>query len=765
MIKRLQLLRNVGLFDSVDEGSNIALAPLTLIYAENGRGKSTLAAILRSLTTGDPIPIAERRRLSAAHPPHVVLDCDGDAAAAVFQNNAWTRTVQNMAVFDDVFIDQNVHSGLAVGAEHRQKLHELILGSQAMVLNQQLQQTIELIEHHNSELRIKGAAIPEGLRGGLSVEEFCALPRRADIDEVLQGTERQLAAAREQDPVRQMPLFGTLHLPAFDIPVVERTLQEDLPMLDAAAAARVQAHVAELGPGGETWIADGMPRVLQLAPGEAVCPFCAQDLAGSPVLRHYRAFFSAEYATLKGRVSELLVSINRTHGGDSPAAFERMVRVAVERRGFWSRFCDVPEVSVDTARIVRDWSAARDAIAGALRAKQAAPLERMTLSPEARAAVASYEAHRAELTHLSEALQGANLRVQVVKEQAAVANPAAIEADLLRLRAAKARHEPAIAAHCHEYLVEQAAKAEADVQRDQARAALDLYKANVFPGYETAVNLYLQRFNAGFRIASITSVNTRGGPACTYSVLINNTPVAIAGATPGAGQPSFRNTLSAGDRNTLALAFFFASLDQDAGLADKVVVIDDPISSLDEHRSLTTVQEMRRLADRTEQLIVLSHSKPFLCSLWEGAYTNGRAALEVGREGAGSTLREWDVNQDSITEHDRRHAMLREYLDTARPNNREVARAIRPVLEAFVRVAYPDCFPPGAKLGQFRDVCRQRVGTARQILGGRDVEELGDVLEYANRFHHDTNLAFETVNINDAELRGFVERALAFAKR
>ncbi len=190
MIKRLQLLRNVGLFDSVDEGSDIALAPLTLIYAENGRGKSTLAAILRSLATGDPIPIAERRRLSAAHPPHVVLDCDGDAAAAVFQNNVWTRTVPNMAVFDDVFIDQNVHSGLAVGAEHRQKLHELILGSQAVVLNQQLQQTIELIEDYNSELRIKGASIPEGLRGGLSVEEFCALPRRADIDEALQGTER-----------------------------------------------------------------------------------------------------------------------------------------------------------------------------------------------------------------------------------------------------------------------------------------------------------------------------------------------------------------------------------------------------------------------------------------------------------------------------------------------------------------------------------------------------------------------------------------------
>jgi hypothetical protein len=26
-----------------------------------------------------------------------------------------------------------------------------------------------------------------------------------------------------------------------------------------------------------------------------------------------------------------------------------------ERRQFWSRFCDVPEIAVDTAAIVRDW--------------------------------------------------------------------------------------------------------------------------------------------------------------------------------------------------------------------------------------------------------------------------------------------------------------------------------------------------------------------------------------------------------------------------
>ena len=60
VINRFQLLRNVGQFDSVAAGANLPLAGLSVVYAENGRGKTTLAAILRSLATGDPIPVAER---------------------------------------------------------------------------------------------------------------------------------------------------------------------------------------------------------------------------------------------------------------------------------------------------------------------------------------------------------------------------------------------------------------------------------------------------------------------------------------------------------------------------------------------------------------------------------------------------------------------------------------------------------------------------------------------------------------------------------
>jgi wobble nucleotide-excising tRNase len=764
MINRLQLLRNVGQFDSVTSAAHIPLTRLTIVYSENGRGKTTLAAVLRSLATGDAVPIAERRRLAAQHPPHVILDCSGGPPLAIFDNNRWNRTFPDLIVFDDVFIDQNVHSGLAVQAHHRQNLHELILGSQAVVLNAQVQRLVARIEEHNRELRAREGAIPTTGRGPFSVEDFCALPARADIWEAIQEAQRSLAVAQDHDAVRTMGIFDALNVPEFDLLAIERVLHQDLLAVDAAALSAVQGHLAGLGRGGEAWIADGIRRVPwgQGADATGPCPFCAQDLRGSEILRHYRAYFSEAYASLKGTVANAIRAVEQGHGGDAPAGFERAVRVTVERRQFWSRFCEVAEVTIDTAAIVGDWRAAREALVGHLVAKQAAPLERIELSDQTRELVAAYERHRRMIARLNESLQLANQAIGVAKERAATANSGVLAQDVARLMATGARHEPATAARCDQYLLERTAKEATERQRDQAKAALEQHRASVFPGYQTAINLYLARFNAGFRLDSVTYANTRGGPTCTYNVLINNTPVPVGGAEVAPGTPSFRNTLSAGDRSTLALAFFFASLDQDTGLTNRVVVIDDPISSLDEHRALATVQEIRRLAERVAQVIVLSHSKPFLCRLWEGADTTVRSAIEVVRDENGSTLRVWDVSQDTVTEHDRRDARLRGYLGTGAGDMREVAQWIRPHLEFYLRVVCPRRFPPGTLLGQFRNVCRQSLGTPDQLLDRSAIAEFDEIVEYANRFHHDTNPAWETAAINDHELRGFVERALSF---
>ncbi len=556
MINSIQLLRNVGLFDSVSGAANLVLSRLTLAYAENGRGKTTFAAVLRSLATGNPLPIAERQRLAAQHPPHIILECSGGPPLAMFQNNAWNRTLPNMAIFDDQFIDQNIYSGLAVASEHRQNLHELILGAQGVALNQRLQGLVGQVEAHNTALRAKASAISASERGTISVDEFCALPTQANIDDAIQTAERNIAAGKEQDPVRNTPSFAMFDLPTFDIEAINGVLGQNLQTLDSAAAEKVRAHLSTLGQGAETWVANGMELISDASESQetSFCPFCAQDLQNSLVLQHYRAYFSQKYANLKRAVSTAQTNINLAHGGDIPTKFERAVRVAGERRHFWARFCDTPDIALDTASIVRTWQSARETIAAALLAKQAAPLDPMTLSDTARNAINDYEISRQAVLALNQELQKANTRIQQVKQQAASANLSTLGSTLVRLKAIKARYTVATDALCRDYLAEKAAKAATETLRDQARAALDQHRANSFPTCQSAVNTYLSRFNAGFSLGNVCSANTRGGSTCTYDVVINNTSVPVAGGTPVQGSPSFCNTLSAGDRSTLALA-------------------------------------------------------------------------------------------------------------------------------------------------------------------------------------------------------------------
>ena len=765
MITCFKLIRNIGRFDSVTSAANHPFAQLTLIYAENGQGKTTLSAILRSLATGDPIPISERRRLAAQHPPQAIVACTG-SPPAIFENGAWNRTLQDVMVFDDVFVDQNVYSGLVVDSNHRKNLHELILGSQGIALNQQLQAHITRIEQHNSDLERLRKVIPASELGTLSVNQFCALPTNPNIDQEIQAAEQNLAASHKQDPIRNTPDLQLLRLPEIDLAAIETVLSSGLPDLDTTAAERVQAHLQSIGDDSERWVAAGMTRQNAITEaGETNCVFCAQDLSKSPVIVHYRAFFGEAYKVHQQSIRNANSSFNQAHSEGAALLFERSVSMLVKCRHFWADFGKIPEINIDSAAVIADWSSVRTQVTQLFEQKKGAPLDVVTVPDKVRSSVEAYNARRNEIATLNQQLLTANQIIATTKQQAATANTAMLMERLARLKATKARHAPATDALCQDYLTEKRAKAATEQQRDQARQALDQYRDQVFPIYEEAISRYLQRFNAGYHLDSVLPVNTRGGSACSYSVVVNNTAVAVGGGNLQPGDHSFKNVLSAGDRNTLAVAFFLASIEVGGNQENKVIVIDDPVSSLDEHRSLTTVQEVRRLVNQVCQVVILSHNKPFLCQIWNNATPTQRAALKVVGQGAASTITRWDVNADSETENDRRHKALREYLTNGGQNEQKIAAAIRPCLEAFFRVAYPEHFPPGKSLGSFQKICRQRAGKPQEILSQPDINELKDIIDYANQFHHDTNPAWKPEVINSIELKGFVRRAINLAKR
>ena len=119
MIKKLITFQNLGLLRDACAGGAIELGRVTAIYADNGRGKSTLAAVFRACQLRDAGRMNARKTLDSAEPAAVDL-LQSTGAHVEFKANAWTGNPPPIAVFDSEFVEQNVYSGFEIRPDQRQ---------------------------------------------------------------------------------------------------------------------------------------------------------------------------------------------------------------------------------------------------------------------------------------------------------------------------------------------------------------------------------------------------------------------------------------------------------------------------------------------------------------------------------------------------------------------------------------------------------------------------------------------------------------------
>jgi wobble nucleotide-excising tRNase len=257
----------------------------------------------------------------------------------------------------------------------------------------------------------------------------------------------------------------------------------------------------------------------------------------------------------------------------------------------------------------------------------------------------------------------------------------------------------------------------------------------------------------------------KGGRASSsYQLLINEVPVELGDPSTAADEPSFRNTLSSGDRRTLALAFFITQLQLDPSAESRLVVFDDPFTSQDSSRRTCTQQQICRLAQNVKQVFVLSHEASFLLKVNEAAPNTGQVkTLQFARVGPDQTvLAEWDIAEAARSPYERDYFTLQAFLNENHRDVRAVARAIRPMLEGYLRFVCPGKFPDGEWLGDLIGRIRSADPSDPASRLGLELEELEDINDYSKRYHHNTNPAADTEPIDDAELEAYVRRALAF---
>ena len=757
MLKKI-VVKNVGVLRAFDTPNAPQLARLTTVYARNGRGKTTLSAVLRAAGEGDPVIIRGRRTLGASIPDPEVTLVAQDGSTIRFQNGKWKPSTAPIEVFDSSFIAENLHAGEQASLTQDRSLFTVILGREGVKLVRQQKFFNEAANRARTRLQDATKALEDDVPAGMPHEEFFALTPAADLDAQVEEAEKQLKSVQQSDRIAKLTPIEPLSVPALPKDL-QGLLSRSVPDIDADARARLAAHFSKfrLGRDGRNFIRFGLEHIH----GDD-CPFCGRagvDELG--LVTVYRQIFGDAYANHFKLVLDTLAAAEEAVGLQSRRNLE--LKVATNGSTFQelSQFYRLGGLGLlDTAQIISSLAATDAILIELLLAKRQDPLDPIDapqsiadverLLQDAMVGIATY----------NRAVDNINNLV-AQRRQGPQPTEAQAKQKIENLRRAKRRNEDAgVRRRIENYLAAKRARDRVARIRTEVQRRLKAANERSANHYYKRVNHHLEKFNASFRISEIKNSMSGNLGSVDYGLLVRGQPVVRRATDMPDSERSFKNTLSTGDKSTLAFAFFLAGLDRETNLLQKVIVFDDPLSSHDTHRQGRTVALLHDLCKRSAQVIVLSHDAQFLRRVSERCKTIEQTCYEIEFEGPENWSKALRASLDELcrTEHAALVDDLLAYYHRRAGQPVSIAPHVRRVLETHYRRSYTAYFHRDDNLGEIISKIREH-GSGHPCLGDlTDLEHCNEVT--SGKHHGDDAIFLPDQPIDPDDLHGVVKDCL-----
>lgn len=369
MLKKFIAIKNVGRFLNSAAPGNPQLARQTLILGANGFGKTTIGAVFRSLQTGDPSYILGRRTLGVSAAPAIELLLD--AGQVRFDGTDWDATEPDIAIFDGVFVADNVHSGEIVDIEHKRNLYRVIIGNQGLKLAAEDADLAAASRAKTGEVTTAGRALQALVPAGMKLDTFLTLPVVADIDNQIAEQQQIIDAVGQAAAIRARAALSEFVIPALPEGFAH-LLSKTIDDVAKDAQQRLVAHLAahKMTTSGENWIAFGTEHASD------TCPFCGQDISGLQLIAAFRAVFSTRYKALASEIATMKTAVAQAFGEAPLARLETVAEQNNAGMEFWNKYCTINTTPLalptDTVPAARRLAAAAIFL---LDRKSAAPLE------------------------------------------------------------------------------------------------------------------------------------------------------------------------------------------------------------------------------------------------------------------------------------------------------------------------------------------------------------------------------------------------------
>ena len=684
MLEKFESVNKVGLFENYSHFSGCDFGEVTLVYGENGVGKSTLAAILDSLRERNAEEITRRRSLPGDVSPTVIVWLNGKAYT--FNGSVWDDQLpqDTLDVFYPGFVTRNVHGATSVDPDQRRNLCEFVIGRKAAekitrLVHADNEGRTALTDLKAIEKQLQLLIKPPG-----TLETFLGLSSDSKIDENTEKVRVELKQTQSKDAIIARSVPKAVALPVIDRNAVVMVLEKNTDSIDAGVSAIIREHINQhLDDNGENWLKYGVKH----AGSDNKCPFCAQDVTGSNLVAAIRSYFSAEYRTY---TESLSLEIQALRNRLDSAAYSNIgkafsVQVAVAAQWVDEMPIDQSAVAAILAEAEAAWKLGIGKLEALVAMKQAKPLDKMDPT-SADETLTDYERAIAKLMEVNELLSASGEKAEKRKVALAKAATSEIELRLRRLENQKVRFEPLANELIGKRNVLIEKRAALDIEKINLKKEIDENAVKVVGKYQVGINHYLEYFGCDIRIESIEPKFPSGRASVQYLLKAHGHEIELGLSLVG---PCFETVLSDGDKYTLALSFFLARLKDIDKLSGRIIVLDDPVNSLGSFRRSLVEGVVRELSIRAAQVIVLTHDERLAAMMWrDGKLSEKITSLQIERTKSGSQLRPWDVEKATQSEYVKQYLALNDYLDHG--GDHVVAGVcIRPYLEHRLRHLFP----------------------------------------------------------------------------
>ncbi|MDF1892682.1 AAA family ATPase [Rahnella contaminans] len=740
---------------------------LNLIYGRNGSGKSTLCKLFDSINQNDLASIQALQPIESVEKQALELRIDS--------NNITLNSLQTpykFQIFNQLFIDNNLYISNSKDRKQLSNYYDFSLGNVSV----EKEREIESLKDDNVNITIELSPINARFSTQFpskTPSQIRNIKKFSNAEDEIIKLRAQLDDLKSIQHFKKRKILSKLILEKPKLSVNVFTI--DIQALSKNAEDRVNEHISKnLKEKDKYWIETGVTLVTE----SNNCPFCAQSLAGSTIFSLYQEFINESYvnASSQFELDSDKFELSVSDIGVNIENLEELISSNNEVIQEWSDKIKKITLTYDFSKLDKLSTDLWLECSKLIKNKKKDLLSQVDLARFDE--IFDEIFNEADFSNYNKLVSNFNSSISEFLNGLAVDTTQSIQSKIDNAEESQLRYSSEIVDDLAEHKRLSDTKNKNTIKIKELRNEIDTEQEESIKHNKKSINNILKNFHSMIRLKELVKDNKgkNGVTRLKYVITFINNDLSVLDDSQN--QNIFERVLSLGDRSALALAFFLSRFSKENN--DKsIIVLDDPMSSLDNYRKDATIIEIAKLIEHNYQTFVLSHDPFFLsdtykhsilskdtqCFEIEVQYNDINPLDPDSSKYISSKLAHKD-NYDSYVLHSylKEYNKLWDFVTTGSEDDKvEVARSIRPILEAYLRFLYPRHFVEGLWLGDMISKIRTEtdVKSCYYDKHGK-FGSIAKINEFSKDYHHAEGFDTRIQGLDFQTVQSYAKETLQF---